>query len=76
MYLPSCPARGPSFTRKFMESVGLEIFWNGIAPGLSPLHREYHRCGMSEIPEIATIAIDGSTFNLNLVQTIKLIQLG
>ena len=35
MYLPSCPASGLSLTMKFMERVGSEIFWNGIATGFS-----------------------------------------
>ena len=33
--MPSCPARGLSLTQKFMEIVGSEIFWKGIASGVS-----------------------------------------
>jgi len=55
MYLPSCPARGLSFTRKFMEIVGSEIFWNGMDSGLSPAQR-VSPMWISAIPEIATIA--------------------
>jgi hypothetical protein len=55
MYLPSCPARGLSFTRKFMEMVGSEIFWNGIGSGFSPAQR-VSPMWISAIPEIATIA--------------------
>ena len=35
MYLPSLPVRGESFTIKFIEMVGSEIFWKGIASGFS-----------------------------------------
>ncbi len=62
---PSWPARGLSFTMKFIESVGSEIFWNGIATGasgaqiVSPMWR-------SGMPETATIepmpASETSTF--------------
>ena len=54
MNLPSCPARGLSFTMKFMESVGSEIFWNGIATGFSGA-QIVSPMWISAIPEIATI---------------------
>ena len=52
--LPSWPANGLSLIMKFIEIVGSEIFWNGIATGssvsqiVSPILR-------SVIPEMATI---------------------
>ena len=55
MNLPSWPASGLSFTMKFMEIVGSEIFWNGIASGFSGEHR-VSPIWISGIPEIATIS--------------------
>ena len=44
MYLPSCPARGESFTIKCMAIVGSEIFWKGMGLGF-PENRGYPRYG-------------------------------
>ena len=52
--LPSCPARGLLFTMKFIEIVGSEIFWKGIASGASG-EQIVSPMWISAIPEIATI---------------------
>ena len=54
MNFPSFPARGESFTIKFIEMVGSEIFWKGIASGFSGDVRVSPIC-ISGIPDIATI---------------------
>ena len=53
--LPSCPASGLSFTMNCMAMVGSEIFWNGIATGLST-EQMVSPIWISAIPETATIA--------------------
>ena len=50
----SCPASGLSFTMKFMDSVGSEIFWNGMATGFSGAQM-VSPIWISAIPEIATM---------------------
>ncbi len=54
-YLPSLPASGLSFTMKFMEIVGSEIFWNGMETGLSRSPQRVSPMWISGIPETATI---------------------
>ncbi|MCA5961354.1 hypothetical protein LC724_14615 [Blautia sp. RD014234] len=46
--------QGLSFTRKFMEMVGSEIFWNGMASGFSG-EQSVSPIWISAIPEMATM---------------------
>ena len=48
-------ASGLSFTMKFMEMVGSEIFWNGMETGLSRSPQRVSPMWISGIPETATI---------------------